>query len=454
MKKKLFILLSLVLIPSLLFAWTEPTGSTFTVTTGESQEVKDILNDAHDVTHAALTVYNISTGPYNTLTWVWNGSTWTILETSINNMDGVGVSSPSLNTKTFLYAYNGTSWDRVRSTKDMFLEVRTASGSIIYSLVMPCTNYITESQFFELTKHSTYYLTVSQFNELTQHPTTFMNISQFSELTEHTTDFLNISQYDELRAHATEYLSLSQFYELTQHSTYFWTLSQFTAITNQLSEIAGHTTNFMNIGQFDELRKNATDYINGGVIDQIRKINSVDESTACVRGGILDEILRILQSTATIRGGQLDEVLRVLQSTTTIRGGQLDEILRVLESSCVVKNFPADYPDGTAQSSLSSIDSQLASGTTISYQVLDSTYVYKDFYENGTWTVNFNIKSIGVYSQGGDSTLNWDGGDNIKIWDGIPFGDVPIDETFSKPVTLTFTLTSPTTFSVYLRGRL
>ena len=125
MKKKLFILLSLVLIPSLLFAWTEPTGSTFTVISGESQEIKDIQNDVHDVTHAAFTVYNISTGPYNSLSWVWNGSTWTILETSINNMDGVGVSSPSLNTKTFLYAYNGTSWDRVRSTKDMFLEVKS-----------------------------------------------------------------------------------------------------------------------------------------------------------------------------------------------------------------------------------------------------------------------------------------------------------------------------------------
>jgi hypothetical protein len=62
--KKLFILLSLVLIPSLLFAWTEPTGSTFTVTSGESWEIKDIQNDVHDTTHSAWTVYDISTGPY------------------------------------------------------------------------------------------------------------------------------------------------------------------------------------------------------------------------------------------------------------------------------------------------------------------------------------------------------------------------------------------------------
>jgi hypothetical protein len=51
--KKLFILLSLVLIPSLLFAWIEPTGSTYTVSGAESQEVKDIVNDNYNFsTHA------------------------------------------------------------------------------------------------------------------------------------------------------------------------------------------------------------------------------------------------------------------------------------------------------------------------------------------------------------------------------------------------------------------
>jgi hypothetical protein len=51
----LICLFVLVLIPSLLFAWTEPTGSTFTVTGGEL-EIKDIVNDVYDRNESALSV--------------------------------------------------------------------------------------------------------------------------------------------------------------------------------------------------------------------------------------------------------------------------------------------------------------------------------------------------------------------------------------------------------------
>lgn len=143
---------------------------------------------------------------------------------------------------------------------------------------------------------------------------------------------------------------------------------------------------------------------------------------------------------------------------------RIDELFRLIISTnnpFFISNFPTDYPDATAQSSLSSIDTntdntynQLKTSVTTSYKVDNSSYVYRDVYANGSLTVNFNVKSIGVYSQGGDSTVSWDGGDTINVWEGIPFGDVPIDETFDSPVTFTYTLSAPTTFSIYIRGRL
>ena len=356
--KKLFILLSLVLIPSLSFAWTEPTGSTFTATAGESWEIKDIENDVHDVTHSAWTVYNISTGAYHACLYVWNGSTWTYLETSTNNMDAVGVSSPSLNTKTFLYGYNGTGWDRLRSNNQKFLVVETASSSVILSITMPVTSFMTISQFDELTQHATGFLTVSQFNELTQHSTQYLNLKQFDELTEHTTNFLNISQYDELRGHTTEYLTLSQFYELSQHSTEYMTLSQFNKFVDEFDELRGHATTYLTVSQFEKIISEL-----GGHATGFLTLSQFDELTEHTTNFIY------LNST------QYDELRK--NTTDYLNGGTIDQVKTinsVLESSCVIKNFPTDYPDGTAQSSLGNIDTN----TSNTYNQLKTSVTVSD----------------------------------------------------------------------------
>lgn len=182
----------------------------------------------------------------------------------------------------------------------------------------------------------------------------------------------------------------------------------------------------------------------------------------------------VLTSTATdgIRA-TLDAMYLLISTNTDATMDELgvvvstNSIFTVITSSIESKvaaylvNPPSDYPDATAQSSLSNIDTntentyhQMKSSVAVFYKVIDSTYVWRNFYANGSLTVNFNVKSIGVYSKGGDSTLTWDGGDIGTIWDGIPFLDAPIDETFNNPVVFTFTLTSPTTFSMYIRGKL
>lgn len=55
MKRIYVLFLAIVLIPSILFAWTDPSGSTFTVTTG-SMEIKDIVNAAWDSVNNCFTV--------------------------------------------------------------------------------------------------------------------------------------------------------------------------------------------------------------------------------------------------------------------------------------------------------------------------------------------------------------------------------------------------------------
>lgn len=147
MKRFYVLFLSIVLIPSILFAWTEPTGSTFTVTSTESQEVKDILNDVHDSVHASLQVTNISTGPYHSQAWIWNGSDWIKWEGSPSSYDGQNVSSTTIGTRSFLYGFNGTSWDRLRDDEMKYLYTRTSSNSIILQILNPVTTYMTISQY-------------------------------------------------------------------------------------------------------------------------------------------------------------------------------------------------------------------------------------------------------------------------------------------------------------------
>jgi len=290
--KKLFILLSLVLIPSLLFAWTEPTGSTFTAVTGE-MEIKDIVNDVYDKDESALSV---------------------IMSTD----------SLVLSLQEPVTSYITTS---------QFLE-----------LTKHATNFLTLSQMNELTKWSTYFMTISQYDELRGHTTTYMTVSQFNkfvaefdELREHATNYLNINQFDELTEHTTNFMNISQYDELKGHSTYYLTVSQYNQIITELEEIQAHTTNYITASQFDELRSHTTGYLTVSQLDELTKF-----STSYLTVSQFNSIVNAL---AEISG----------HSTNYLTISQFDELRK--NTTSWISN--SDFPDSTAQGSLSSIDTAI-----------------------------------------------------------------------------------------------
>lgn len=130
MKKLFFAIGILIILPMFSFAWTDISGSTDPATQADLI-IADIVNDGWDRTHNAFTVYNISTGAYHNRTWIWNGSDWVKWEGSPSNYDGQNVSSVTIGARTFLYGFNGTSWDRLRSNNNKILVVETTTGSTI-----------------------------------------------------------------------------------------------------------------------------------------------------------------------------------------------------------------------------------------------------------------------------------------------------------------------------------
>jgi len=164
------------------------------------------------------------------------------------------------------------------------------------------------------------------------------------------TIYMTITQFEELAKFATNYITISQFTELTQHSTWF-----------------------LNISQFNDLMKNTTNYIYGGYLD---KLYSLIEGTICPRGGSIDQI-------------------KVVNS--------------ILESTGMIKNFPTDYPDSTAQGTLEDILNQSRSSWTIVnkfYSNRVSTGVAGGIDASGTISPAGEVVRASFYAIGGDIKIN------------------------------------------------
>jgi len=406
MRKILFAVFLMLCIPLTVFSWTGTTGSTYAVTTEEVDwDVKDIENDVHDHGLSSKRV-TISSGYVNDIANIVASS-----DTKTHNKLDAFYLLYSTTTKKF-YILTSTIGDTTITRLD------TINTELIKHYVLISSN--TAAELAEMIK---YYVLTSSGNDTIITRLDTINtelIKQYVLIS--TNGDVTITRLD------TVITDMEKAYILISSNT-----------ATILDEMIKHYVLISTVGD-----------------TTVARLDTVNQW--------LDDMF-VLFSTSTAGSDAWLEKLFVQQSTaadTTI--ARLDSLIDVVSDSSTAKStvypgttFPVS--DSTAQGSLSSIDintdntyNQLKSSVPVFYKVADSTYVYVKAIGNGSYTAKFNVKAISCYAQGGNATILWDSGDAIDIWEGIPFGDGPIDDTFNENVTFTYTLLPPATFSLYIRG--
>lgn len=431
MKRFYVLFLSIVLIPSILFAWTEPTGSTFTVTSTESQEVKDILNDVHDSTHASLQVTNISTGAYHNRTWVWDSDfgAWIELMVSSCNTDGVGINTRAQTDKVLLYGFDGTGWDRLKSDELHNLITKTSTNSTVALYYNGLKAIIdSEGQLYVQTSTDSY-----------------MNI-------------INIAQLNELK-------------NVWITSGVITTLQTLQTISelNSLKNVWVSSGIISNIQKLDELNSLMNVWITSGVISTLQTISELNSlrniwitSGTITSLGDLNSLMNVWITSGVITTleniSQLNELKNVW-----ITSGVISVVNGVLESSGVIKNFPTDYPDSTSASAISNVATAIDDMTAVlksSVPVISVDYTNKvstgtagKVLVSGNIAIsNWNMDIYSFYSVGGDTeiTSTWMGG-IIYALDGIPVAPIRLSRPVTNP-TFQCSMSYGTTLYYILNG--
>lgn len=478
MKRFIIAFLMVLIIPVISFAWTDTGGSTVAATGGEGWEMKDIQNDVHDIPHSAWSVYNISSGPYHTQNWIWNGNDWFKLEASPSNYDGQSTSSITIGSRSFLYGYNGSTWDRLRSNNNKMLVVETTTGSTISRVyeVREATSAIRGGVLDQVLRliESTGTTRGGILDELLRviQATTTMRGGILDEIyrIDESSSYIRGGHIDNVYE-STSHINggnLDSIYEGTMtarggkldellrilESSGFLKGGNLDYVFESTSHVNGgildellrviESSSYLKGGNIDQILRiiESTSYVKGGYLDYITSISGITQSTSCVRGGVLDEILRIIESTGYFKGGKIDEIYRLLEGTVTIRGGKIDEVLVV--DSCSVRNFPSDFPDSTAQSSLGNIDtntgniySELNSTPSVSdirYTNKISTGTSGKLLISGAITIPNSIDGYSFYSVGGDTEINanWKAG-TLYCIDGISIAPTKLSIPVASP---------------------
>lgn len=207
---------------------------------------------------------------------------------------------------------------------------------------------------------------------------------------------------------------------------------------------SGTITNIEQLDQLDQLRNI---WITSGTITLT---NTCDTKAVTITSGTITEVQNIDNcdtKAVAITSGSVTLTNICDTKAVSITSGTITDITNTV----TVDTTDFDIRDLTDVSD--SVD-VTHSTPTFNYELKDSTYVCRDFGSDGSLTVNFHVKAIAAYSQGGRTDLQINSGDIIPIWDGIPWRDPLIDESFTNPVILTIDLdlASGTTFSIYVRG--
>jgi hypothetical protein len=184
-----------------------------------------------------------------------------------------------------------------------------------------------------------------------------------------------------------------------------------------------------------------------------------------VDSGSLDnigDIINIVATSDTVTHNKLDKqyVLISSLSTSPVNSGILYDVMR---SSAWVQNFPTDYPDSTAQSSLNSIDT---TATNIYNQLVSSPImtVNQDYINkvstgtagkliiSGDIVLTIFMDAYSFYSVGGDSQITSTFTDGaMYALEGIPINFQKLSRPISNP-TFQCTLATNTTLYYIMNG--
>jgi len=384
MKKLIFTIVVLMIFPLTVFSWTDTSGSTDTASV--DYDTKDMLNNSYDRGNLKFRV-EVDSGSLDNI-----GDIINIVATSDtvthNKLDKqyVLISSATDNIdnliiKTYLLISTGTDALHYQAIKQYIL-TSTGTDALYYQAIKQyiLTSTGTDAVHFEAIKQ---YLLISSGTDALH----FEAVKQYLLISSGTDALHSI---------------LSKFF--IQNSTACDDLN--TAMDEANAEM----------DRIMVQNSTGTDVLNNSLIKQY-----------------------VLTSTSTDGLNFLLELIRTLLSTSPVNSGILYDVMR---SSAWVQNFPTDYPDSTAQSSLNSIDTtatniynQLVSSPimTVNQDYINkvSTGTAGKLIASGDVAVPGNMDGYSFYSAGGDTeiTMSWKDG-ILYVPEGIPIAPTKL----SKPV--------------------
>lgn len=403
--------------------------------------------------------YTESGQPTSTI-WGWNGAEWVKLEADVTNFqmvhtstdsdvniyndgnrarviqgnaDGEAATDYGLLIRSMLYGFNGATWDRLGINEMDELEIVSSTKS--WTKIHDGANNAVD---------------VEQGNASGKAATLW------GLVTENMLYGFNGTAWDRLLVDLMDSLwVVTSSRSVTQARNYFWNVA------------LGIWEEGLNDEMQNQWVRTSTNSVIRDVYDLWNIINVVASSDTTTHER-LDSMFLLISTNGDATLSRLDDqfvlistngdaVLSRLDNQYLLISTSGDATLSRLDDQFVLISTNGDATLTRLDTIITNTQNtyeQLQSSVPVFYKVTDSTYVYRDFHNTGTLTVNFNVKAISVYSQGGVTTFDWDSGDDLTAWDGIPFDDVPIDETFDTPVIFTYTLSPPTTFSIYIRGKL
>lgn len=196
-----------------------------------------------------------------------------------------------------------------------------------------------------------------------------------------------------------------------------------------------------NVNQLDQ----GNIWITSGVVTKVEEIGQVNQANVWITSGVIttvQTVQQLNQGNVWITSGVVTSIGQVNQGNVWVTSGTI-----------TIGNFPVDYPDSTAQASLSSIDGNITKCDTD--DVSDARYYNKvstgtagRINASGNIAISdYSMEAYVFYSDGGDSQIESTWHDGI-IWalDGIPVRTEKLSVPISNP---TFQCTLPAGTSLY-----